>query len=1539
MDKGLMAHKELDNIRQMLDALKGGVGTEGIAIDKETLRDVMQKTEEQVLQQLKKLKQLAKRESEFKTSNHPEDVIHVEKCEDFDKRLKGCTEGVDCPPGHYVPTGVIEVDVKSGTQKICLTKEEISHPKLVLDSIAEKRFETAVNRHKAILKKLVTMQSAFRKAIERYEASGSATSSTNYINSKSDFDLDVANMRKISGEFIKDPKVQVNEQVRKFKLNNGRAEFGWGQKQNIPLGECQTAQNASQCDRKRELATGTASCVWAEDLKPTKNLFLSGKSVAPVPIDYEKDIFGQNKIEKEVKVKYDKVTKGFIDPYEIPVNNDDDIVAITVDPIKSKEFNNFVEQINSIDEFKCLPKELLPFQRAHASSSNAKVYAKALVEDKLIKEQMWDPYATQESVIDKIQKAGLDGGSAIGLDRSAEYERIMAEDKTFVDVTKPVKGTFKIKPSLHRVWLIVTNKAREQILARNQRGNSSDILKASMKNAMKELTKARIAIEKREGVPGKKTYERRLQERKTPLFEEGEPGYQNAKQFWYSVQNNTAFYDLKMALYDALAKTMFAMHGDEVLFTNDEVLQILAYEDQIIRAVVSTKTTPQCNLASIFSDSSTSPLYYQLPSKNKLVKKQSMNSRMAFPDSNERVPVQHYVVLSKETAKSIGAAPYVTFLDSKGMYDSIVPLIENNLVSNTGCVVLTGMLAEMLGNHPNRAYDTIMAKYAKIMYAHELRDEGDVKKLLNAASSFEKLAQDDPEIRGMKGGHQYYQTLRLITEMTNSRLRAYRNSKFNASAAAIRVSQPTLNLTLADPKDYPKSVKTALDRLKLGGSYDNLYNNFYANYLVGVPKLDNNRAIRDLEIQANDSTLDSASFMPSILSLYLHAKAQKKGATTILDQCIPIDTDKGLVRENGERELFIACLLAAYLPSRIHALGENGLLELCQDLQEMTGDKNWTNKAVLRLGLVREDSAAKGTGAYKMLFYEDSLGQGNVLNQRLNESFAEKIKQRLESRKTQDPEKQKLKTKGLVQRGLSKLKAATQSIVDAVVSDDGSRDIFAPEVDIGSIVISSKNSSDGEAVEAVSFQEGLLPFLQIAQAETGRAGFNRGIKDTFANPVLAYDKYPSVGLYPPVKKDVRVGYMSIFRRVSDEKDVDKDGVLTEKNPDMFVSGLWTKMIKQLAAASLQESNTEKYNRFQSFMEKVTGRVIKFESGLNQVLDIKLFITDMLVNLFFDNDNSTTPVSIKTDTNQDPNTQRFDYKDDKPDDALSHSVARVINNYQDRKQEDKQPKFIDAKPVISDVPSQKCSFKKNGDVFHLTQAIPTGTISAGKSATESDRAKTRRMQVDLYPGRYDQDNQGNNKITFLNSSFDQIGSSCPKVLVAEDENGNYGGFEGMSYDQAQPSHYAIYAYAKLVRDNALGDFQDGVLTMSPAQQKELAQKLNGNNTLSERQIRGVQMHAVLSQLIIDSRENQKNSNPALFQMVDAVASKDAIRQHIVTLQNTEDPNIKRRPGRMAYVDKLYSVFRKLLVDSKKITVRNYDVKSIGNKSIKVGSYIP
>ena len=209
MDKGLMAHKELDNIRQMLDALKGGVGTEGIAIDKGTLRDVMQKTEEQVLQQLKKLKQLAKRESEFKTSNHPQDVIHVEKCEDFDKRLKGCTEGVDCPPGHYVPTGVIEVDVKSGTQKICLTKEEISHPKLVLDSIAEKRFETAVNRHKAILKKLVTMQSAFRKAIERYETSGSATSSTNYINSKSDFDLDVANMRKISGEFIKDPKVQV----------------------------------------------------------------------------------------------------------------------------------------------------------------------------------------------------------------------------------------------------------------------------------------------------------------------------------------------------------------------------------------------------------------------------------------------------------------------------------------------------------------------------------------------------------------------------------------------------------------------------------------------------------------------------------------------------------------------------------------------------------------------------------------------------------------------------------------------------------------------------------------------------------------------------------------------------------------------------------------------------------------------------------------------------------------------------------------------------------------------------------------------------------------------------------------------------------------------------------------------------------------------------------------------------------------------------------------------------------------------------------
>ena len=77
------------------------------------------------------------------------------------------------------------------------------------------------------------------------------------------------------------------------------------------------------------------------------------------------------------------------------------------------------------------------------------------------------------------------------------------------------------------------------------------------------------------------------------------------------------------------------------------------------------------------------------------------------------------------------------------------------------------------------------------------------------------------------------------------------------------------------------------------------------------------------------------------------------------------------MRENGERELFIACLLAAYLPSRIHALGENGLLELCQDLQEMTGDKNWTNKAVLRLGLVREDSAAKGTGAYKMLFYVD----------------------------------------------------------------------------------------------------------------------------------------------------------------------------------------------------------------------------------------------------------------------------------------------------------------------------------------------------------------------------------------------------------------------------------------------------------------------------------------------------------------------------------------------------------------------------------------
>ena len=38
------------------------------------------------------------------------------------------------------------------------------------------------------------------------------------------------------------------------------------------------------------------------------------------------------------------------------------------------------------------------------------------------------------------------------------------------------------------------------------------------------------------------------------------------------------------------SKACFLAHKT-VLFTNDEVLQILAYEDQIIRAVVSTKTT------------------------------------------------------------------------------------------------------------------------------------------------------------------------------------------------------------------------------------------------------------------------------------------------------------------------------------------------------------------------------------------------------------------------------------------------------------------------------------------------------------------------------------------------------------------------------------------------------------------------------------------------------------------------------------------------------------------------------------------------------------------------------------------------------------------------------------------------------------------------------------------------------------------------------------------------------------------------------------
>ncbi|MEO1776996.1 MAG: hypothetical protein AAFS07_18810, partial [Pseudomonadota bacterium] len=519
------------------------------------------------------------------------------------------------------------------------------------------------------------------------------------------------------------------------------------------------------------------------------------------------------------------------------------------------------------------------------------------------------------------------------------------------------------------------------------------------------------------------------------------------------VSEDPQYYELRAVLYAALCGVVQAaitlLHRP---FTDDQVMDMLRYEDQVLRAGVDG--TEGCVLAPVRR--ALAPVHYA-----------------AAPGLR---PALHFVAVPRAMAEDMGMR-HVVDLHPEGSLRRVATLAD----ASGACFVLTGLVAETISR--TTAYDEVLERYAAEMGVFGLRPLGPYLQPRGTAMGPTQLILARASLTFHSTTWRFLESvlIRALIQSGNSRIR---------SAAAERgaLCLPTALFHLLINVPHHPGSRSVAERLARGP--------FHAP----APPLS-----WDL-IRAVEARSLAVPGCPSLLGLWERTEDRTAPGPDVLDQCVPVH-----YRRLDARPRALACVLAVLLPEALRRSGVEGVLRVVDHLRPALGPR-WFRPYALRTALVRDADAVPGTGRYHYVLWREGAQLRNT-------------------------------------RGLPRAPG-----IDALRPGRGDE----LDDDLGAVVLEPDDlEARGlrHASEIITFERVLLPLLQIAQAETGRAALIPATRSLSDRPRCAL-----VGdAGPPRRMDIRVGVLSLARRVGNRAR-DRDLV------DEAVVGLWDELVTDLAAA-------------------------------------------------------------------------------------------------------------------------------------------------------------------------------------------------------------------------------------------------------------------------------------------------------------------------------------------------------------------------------------
>lgn len=1039
------------------------------------IKDIVQEAKQEQEQTKAKGRVLTKGgvEDEFKP---PKARVYVDDCKAYDSRLGSRPSGVDLRA--YNDTNVYEMRPSANKDTPpdvvqCVNKAlDDGAIHTTIPPAALKRHRDAVLRFMQLVDHIRDHNAISRLEMERATSSGQI-----------DDDVKTLMMYRTYTAATRpdDPArtVSVPARVLTKKGFENRTDDAPVQ---TSIGACQNARSAEQCNMRTFVASGgQPACVWNGDLVAMKKIptdiytgtfglddlalsanpvFESLQDLLGTKVDPSTGVAGGYNVEatKEANRKakaYGLMYKSddsndlyLTDPeIEAPFFKlrDQEIGLKTSTVATAKAFKDMANELNLVSSLDgensqpaCVSKSELPYLKV--PGEGVRFLRPALIEGKVMKE---NAIASQDSLTVETaleSNESLDGdGMPVRRAEDRDIHRINNRRTIFVDPTrKSPLSSEKIHPSVHAVYNLITNKVRQlhmELSKDKSRSNGEGFnlpttLRTAIIHIQDVISKQKAEMERRAtpGIadPSTNSGGRAVKVKKL-----------SAVEFWRRLDDPSmsTFYDIKIAIYDALAQLVEMLHRNNLFFESDEVKQIVLFEDNILREVVceGAPGDGRCNLARVYSHES--PFEYRIVSADKkTARRERMRNWTREQDHSESVLPM--VLVPKSVAVEQGLTQFV--VDKHGDAPSTIrPLVDRTLLESSS-VRIVGYLAEIFQrvktNTGEYRYHNDLAQVAAIMGGGESNLSEDQKIIgmtLNQLDDIDSTAGKDFKAR-RQNWERMMQRM-AIFENANSRLRTTRHV---ISGGKFDTSTPRLHLDVNYSAVSKESTQTIAEKLY---GMKTFQDGDYAPYFVEVPDLSDNQ-LRAAESFSNRETHDRTKYGITPISPleYIIRKVKPFPDTPdILDGSVPVSdmvggishlykdvaakfnpdfkgvfnglemkvensnrlvdrpTGKGGGNAAATKRLVVATMMATYLPYRARELSDSDVGDMVRNMKrrlktDATGSalgEVFAAPYVMRMMRTHtvSDTANFDKDKYRML-YMRSYDDSQVLNVRTNDN-------------------------------------------------------------------------------------------------------------------------------------------------------------------------------------------------------------------------------------------------------------------------------------------------------------------------------------------------------------------------------------------------------------------------------------------------------------------------------------------------------------------------------------------------------------------------